>query len=311
MKNNLLTIIALSLLMNFSLAAKAWSEDLSLGVQKFNVGQFTVFALLDRESQMKADLFSGPLSSEEKEAYMPGGQAPSSVNIFLIQGPSGNILIDAGWGDAGPGANHFPERLELLNLKVEDIDAVILTHMHPDHIGGLLKGYDPVFPKARIAVARPELEFCLKQPGSEAKNGQAPPAPPTGEWPGIVARVYADRLTAFDFGQEPVLGLTALEAVGHTPGHTVFRLRSGDEELLLVGDIIHAAALQFPQPDECASFDQNRPQAVASRKKILNMVATEKVRLAGAHIPFPGVGTVTADNQNGFAFSPWPGTKAD
>lgn len=343
-------------------------------VKQFTVNNFTVYSILDRDSPMKAEIFSGPLSDDQKLALMPGGQAPGSVNIYLIKSPAGNILVDAGWGRSGPGRGVLAGRLKEIGLIHEDIDLVILTHMHPDHIGGLLDGPDPAFPKAKVLVARPELEYwsglvAEKQtppvapsaPVSEPEPTPAPepepsgapaPGPPenpesepaadTDDWankplapgasadqadeetqqltakppvapgdlPQAVIKAYGQRLTTFDFDQEISPGLTALSAVGHTPGHTIFLLKSGEHQLLFIGDLLHAAALQFPEPEEYASYDMDPVQAVATRKAVLQMAVDRDLPVAGAHIPFPGLGQVRADGKKGFTFSPVATTQA-
>lgn len=368
------------------------AADTENKVKQFTVNEFTVYSILDLDGSMKAELFSGPLSEEQKLALMPGGQAPSSVNIYLIKGPGGLILVDTGWGRSGPGDGLLAERLKKIGLNHGDIDLVILTHMHPDHIGGLLDGPEPAFPKAKILVARQELEFWsgqapkeapakaepapnpsdepqvkpepsvdpaeapkvdsapvaepaeapkvepekpLVEPGEDPKTepgpvsdtddwankplapgasadqdevDQAPrPAKPPvapGDLPQAVISAYGQRLATFEFDQEIGQGLTALSAVGHTPGHTIFLLESGEHRLLFIGDLLHAAALQFPEPDEYASYDQDPAQAVATRKAVLQMAVDRNLPVAGAHIPFPGIGQVRADGRNGFEFTP-------
>jgi glyoxylase-like metal-dependent hydrolase (beta-lactamase superfamily II) len=112
-------------------------------------------------------------------------------------------------------------------------------------------------------------------------------------------------MAIFSFGEKPVEGLTAKNAVGHTPGHTAFLLESGGEKLLFIGDLLHAAALQFPYPEMCASYDRDQSQAVISRRNILNEAADLNMPVAGAHIPHSGVGLV-AKSGDGFAFTVVP-----
>ena len=310
----------------------ALADESGAVIKQFTVNEYTVYPLLDRPGQMSIDLFSGPLSAEERAALMPGGTAPSSVNVFLITGPAGNILVDLGWGRSGPGEDLLPERLKMAGLTLDDIDLVLLTHMHPDHIGGLLNGRAPALAKARILVSGPELAYWTEQsrptpppvaapraepepavpdeepapaPSASADQAdEAAPAVPAGELPGAVITAYQGRIDIFDFGQEAAPGLTALKAVGHTPGHTVYLLKSGSSQLLFIGDLIHAAALQFPAPDECAKFDQASAQAVDSRREMLTLAADGGLPVAGAHLPFPGLGRVKADGKNGFIYSP-------
>jgi glyoxylase-like metal-dependent hydrolase (beta-lactamase superfamily II) len=334
-------------------AGAAQAEERGEGIRQFTVNDFTVYPIEDRETLMPAGLFSGPLSEKEKLAYMPGGQAPASVNVFLVRGSVGNWLIDAGWGRSDQGQEVLSGRLKQAGLSPDEIDLVILTHMHPDHIGGLLKGREPAFAKARVLLSRPELDYwaglsrpkavreapAAAQESAAPEEGPAdsesdrerpagelpvapsasadqpedgfdqPPAVAPGDLPGAVIEAYGQRLATFDFGQEILPGLTALAAVGHTPGHTVFLMESGAEKLLFIGDLIHAAALQFPRPDESASYDQDPLKAVQSRKMILKMAAEEKIPVAGAHIPFPGTGSVSQDGSGGFAFAPITGKR--
>lgn len=391
MKIALILVTAIAL--GFGLTgAYAWAADAENQAKQFTVNEFTVYSIQDLDGSMKAELFSGPLSVEQKLALMPGGQAPASVNVYLIKGSAGFILVDTGWGRSGPGQDRLAEQLKEIGLSHGDIDLVILTHMHPDHIGGLLEGSDPAFPKAKILVARQELEYWsglaeketpakaepepkpVNEPKVESKPsvepaeapkvesepsaepaeapevepnepsvepGEVPKTEPepvsdTDDWankplapgasadqddeepaskpakspvapddlPQAVIKAYGQRLTTFEFDQEIGQGLTALSAVGHTPGHTIFLLESGEHRLLFIGDLLHAAALQFPEPEESASYDQDPAQAVATRKAVMQMAVDRNLPVAGAHIPFPGIGQVKADGRNGFEFTP-------
>jgi len=298
-------------LLALPLAGSALSAD-SGAAKSFAIGQYTVMPGLDRQGQMKIDLFSGPLTPEERAALMPGGQAPSSVNIFVVRGPAGNILIDAGWGASDSSQNVLPERLKSAGLTFDDINLVLLTHMHPDHIGGLLRGTAPAFPKARVLVSAPELRYwqarveraAKGQPNSKIAepNPQAPAAAPA-DLPAAVMLAYGDRLETFEFDDRPAEGFTALSAIGHTPGHTAFLLESDGHKLLFIGDLLHAAALQFPQPDENSSYDVDPAQAAASRRAVLTLAADDNLPVSGAHIPFPGTGRVKKDGR-GFIFTP-------
>lgn len=410
---------ALALGLGLAAGPASAAAETGSSIKQFTVNEFTVYSIQDIDGAIKADLFSGPLSAEQRLTFMPGGEAPSSVNIYLIKGPAGHILVDTGWGRSGPGQGRLAEQLQEIGLSHGEIDLVILTHMHPDHIGGLLDGPDPAFPKAQILVARPELAFWSGQPAVEApvkpaaepaiepevKSGPEPadepeaessldpaiepeaesnpeptdepeaesspdpaiepeaesspesanepevepateptenpqpeptqvdgtddwaqkplapgasadqddeepqpaaakPAVVQGDLPQAVIDAYGPRLSTFEFDQEISPGLTALSAVGHTPGHTIFLLESGEHRLLFIADLLHAAALQFPEPEECPSYDQDPAQAVAARKAVLQMAVDRNLPVAGAHIPFPGIGQVQADGKHGFTFTP-------
>ncbi len=152
----------------------------------------------------------------------------------------------------------------------------------------------PEAPEDSAAVTPPPVSVARTEPARD-------------ELPRAMLAAYGDRLGTFEFGDEILPGFTAVEAVGHTPGHTAFSLKSGGQEILFVGDIVHAAALQFPEPDECAAYDRDKEQAVASRKRLLTLAAENNLPVAGAHIPFPGVGFVKTDGKRGFTFSPVSG----
>ncbi len=304
-------IASFALLLAAFMPKTLWAAD-GAGVKQFMVDKITVYPLLDANGTMDASIFRGPLSEEEKLAYMPGGKAPSSVNVFLLKMPGANVLIDVGWGLSGPGGEAVTKNMKLAGLTPDDIDIVLLTHAHPDHIGGLLDGRAAFFKKAKLMMSAPEYRAMgglLKIAPGGAEDGAAvqpseSQAPPRDDQSGQVLQAYQGRTESFAYGDEVLPGLTALDASGHTPGHTVFALKSGDREMLFVGDIVHAAALQFPEPEECATYDRDQVKAVESRREILTLAAEKNIVIAGAHIPFPGTGFVKADGKRGFTFTP-------
>jgi glyoxylase-like metal-dependent hydrolase (beta-lactamase superfamily II) len=256
-----------------------------------------VYSIEDRPGNMDISLFRGPASPEQRRAYFKDGKAPSSINVFLVRTGDRCSLVDTGFGVFGPGESALVERLADIGLTPDKIDAVLLTHMHMDHIGGLLKDGKRVFPKAVIHVARAELDYWLSRAAREPGNRNALLAQ-------SVAGVYGrDIAPTFTPGMEIQPGVTALDASGHTPGHTVFHVRAGDKELLIIGDLLHAAALQFPLPEECPTYDMDVPDAIKSRKRILDMAAEKGIPVAGMHIPFAGAGTVSKAGA-GYAFTP-------
>lgn len=245
------------------------------GVREFRFGEVRVWALQDAAAAMPRTLFAAagkPLPDTFPEQF------PASVNVFLVRSRNCNILIDTGYG---PGRGALAERLAALGIAPARIDAVFLTHIHPDHANGLLDAAGKAaFPAAKLYVAeaeyascRPELARCLEP--------------------------YRDRLIRFDFGRELPGGLVGVEASGHTPGHTLYRLGN----LYFAGDIVHAAALQLPHPEYCARYDAMPEKAVRSRLAVLREAAANQAVLLGAHIPFPGAVAVKSD---GGGFSAYP-----
>lgn len=256
----------------------------------------SVTALLDRQGGMDIGLFSGPATPEERQKYFTDGKAPSSINVFLIRANGKHILVDTGFGDAVPGESGLVPRLAQMGLLPEHIDFILLTHMHMDHIGGLLQGGSRAFPKAKVMAAGQELDYWLNMAAERPDNANAVLAK-------AVAREYGTDLAPFAEPGAILPGLTLVDAFGHTPGHTVFLLESGGKSLLILGDLLHAAALQFPLPDECPSYDIDPAKATEARRRIFDMAAEKNISVAGMHIPFPGTGSVTKEGK-GYTFTP-------
>lgn len=263
------------------------------------VGAISVTVLQDRANEMDISLFSGPATPEERQTYMPGGKAPASVNTFLIRAGDKNILVDAGFGTIIPGAPQLERNLAAVGLSPADIDIVLLTHLHTDHVGGLLKHKKRAFPKAKVMVSKPELEYWTSLAEKDSANANAALVKT------VVAEYGPDVLPPFALGAAVLPGVTSVDASGHTPGHSAFLVESDGKRLLIVGDLVHAAALQFPLPDECARYDMDSPAAVKARKAVLSMAAEKDIPVAGMHIVYPGMGRVKAEGK-GFVFTPLP-----
>jgi glyoxylase-like metal-dependent hydrolase (beta-lactamase superfamily II) len=252
----------------------------------------SVTVIQDLPGEMPVSIFSGPTPGEERAKYFTDGKAEAGINAFLLRVGGKIVLFDAGTGTLFPSPGKLAETLASLGVKPEDVDFVLLTHMHMDHIGGLLKEEKRAFPKAKIMVSKPELESWIALAEKDPSNVNA------GKVKAVVAAYGSDMLPPFAFGDTPLPGVTALDAVGHTPGHTVFQLTAGGKSLLIAGDVIHAMSLQFALPDECASYDMDPAQAVISRKRIFEMAAQKGIPIAGMHFPFANaVGTVKKDGK--------------
>ena len=270
---------------------------------KLSLGKVELLAIQDVAMDMPLSKFKGPLSDEQRNAYAQKEtnppSVPASVNVFIIKVNGQIIMVDSGLGDLAEPESFFVSRLEQAGLTPGDIDLIILTHMHFDHIGGLLKAGAPLFPKAKIKVSNLEREFWLNPNLLKDDTYKA-----NAELAQNVAKAYTGRFEGFEFNQEMAPGIVSLNAVGHTPGHTAFLVQSEDKALLIVGDLLHATALQFPHPDENAVFDMNPTQAAKSRKALLERAAREKLPIASMHIPFSGIGYVKENGLNGFEFTP-------
>ena len=253
----------------------------------FHSGAFEVTAIQDAPSTMRAGLF--PAIPETEFCKLAGAPlAPASVNVFLLKRDGKSILVDTGnGGERGTAIR----KLRQLGIAPEMIDVILLTHMHGDHIGGLLNAAGgAAFPTAIVYVAEPERDYWLSE---EAGSG--------GALAGKVRTAYGNRLKTFRFGEEPVPGIKALDASGHTPGHTVFD--TGD--LLIVGDLLHAAAIQFPHPEVSATYDMDPEKAARVRRHFFDQAAASAKPVAGMHLPCPGVGRIHREAAR-YVYAPEP-----
>ena len=252
--------------------------DPMLTCQKKNPGTFrrfdfterTVVAIEDQPGRMPGSLFK---SIDSRKGAPSKKFYSSSINVFLVKDKkSGKLfLIDAGYGRT---SSRLLPLLEGAGIGPEMISGVFITHIHPDHVGGLTRPDGRIaFPQAKVYIARKEYEAWKNDPN---RVGLAKHLTPCEK-----------NLVLVDFGKEIAgTGLTPLLYPGHTPGHTVFDLKTGakGERVTFVGDIVHAAELQLRAPSYCARFDMDPRTAVESRKKLLERGG----RWFGAHIPFPG-----------------------
>ena len=206
-------------------------------------------------------------------------------------------------GPAGafPGTGQLTQNLALAGATPESVNAVVITHLHGDHVGGVIDAAGRArFPNATLHVHGDDVAFW-----TNAEREAAAPADMKGMFQ--LARraiaAYGDRVRTFRDRAEIVPGLTAEPATGHTPGHSVYRLVSGDQQLLFIGDLMHARSLQMPRPAVTLAFDSDAAKARAARAAMLQQVAGTPVLIAGPHFPFPGIGRVERA-EPGYRFIP-------
>ncbi len=267
------------------------------------VGDFSVTAVSDGVLYSNHDVILGlDRADRERLTGIPYGQpVPLDVNCFLIRHGGRLMLSDAGSGHTmGPTLGKLPENLRALGVAPEAIDVILLTHLHPDHSLGLVdEGGQPIFPNAELIMHSVEAAFWLdraERPDDTervARNTKAQR---------VVTAPYRDRIRRVTDG-EVMPGIAAMLAPGHTPGHTNWLIQSGNDRLLIWGDIVHLASVQMARPDATLVFDVEPNVARATRERVLAMAAKERLTVAGAHLPAPGFGGLVPEGQ-GFAYVP-------
>lgn len=191
---------------------------------------------------------------------------PSAMGCFLLEADGHKILVDAGLG--APFSQLMP-KLEEAGMSPDDVELIYITHMHPDHIGGMLKGDTLVFPNADVYINRVEAE-AWQQIGQEQASLQQ-----------IVLAAYKDRLHLFEAGDTLQGGVVSMAAYGHTPGHTVFQ----KDSILIIADLMHGAALQTLHPEFCPRYDMDPEAAIDARIRIMKYARENNLTMYGMHIP--------------------------
>jgi glyoxylase-like metal-dependent hydrolase (beta-lactamase superfamily II) len=280
------------------------------GYYRMMVGQLEVTALYDGYIDLDPKVMKYTSAREVQSllarmfvASTPGMQ--TAVNAYLVNTGTHLVLVATGAaacfgpthaGSAGcrPASGYTPEQ----------VDTVLLTHLHGDHACGLTADGKPVFPNATVYADKADADYWLSESVAAAAPEAARPLFEMAR--GAVAPYQAaNHFRTFDAtaGEAPIPGVRAVPTRGHTPGHTGYLFASGQENLLLWGDIVHSHATQFRRPNIAIEFDVDSRQAVLTRQRVLADAAKGKLWVGGAHLPFPGLGHVRRD-QVGYTWVP-------
>jgi glyoxylase-like metal-dependent hydrolase (beta-lactamase superfamily II) len=215
-----------------------------------------------------------------------------SINAFLVNTGTKLVLIDSGAGTLyGACCGHLIENLRAAGYNPEQIDDVLLTHLHADHVGGIAPAGKMAFANATIHASKSDADYWLNDANETAGPGFLRPMF-EGDKASLKPYIAAGRFVPFDGGPELVAGIRAIPAPGHTPGHTFYMITSRGRSLLLWGDVVHVAAIQFPDPAVSVEYDYDPKQAETTRRAVFSEAAKARMWIGAAHISFPGLGHV-------------------
>ena len=304
----LATAVAATLLWSSAAHAEApMVKTAAPGFFRMMLGDFEVTALSDGTVALPVDKIltnttPGKVDQALAKSFL---KAPleTSVNGYLINTGSKLVLVDTGAaGLFGPTLGNLVANLKAAGYQPEQVDAVVITHMHADHVGGLMAGDKLTFPNATVHADKHDADFWLSQ-----ANMDKAPKEAKGFFQGAMASlnpyVAAGKFKPFDGNTELVPGIKAQAARGHTPGHSTYAVESKGQKLVLWGDLMHVAAVQFANPSVTIQFDTDSKAAAVQRKKAYAEAAKQGYWVAGAHLSFPGIGHLRSDGK-GYTFVP-------
>ena len=304
-----LSVIVGALAVSSALAQTPIAKDEAPGWYRMRLGNFEITALSDGTLELPVDKLFTKVDPHRirlllARSYL-SNDVRTTVNAFLVNTGTRLVLIDTGTGTSqmfGPNLGHLLANLQRAGYSPDQVDEIYVTHMHTDHIGGLMRGGQPSFANATVRADVREAGHYL----SESQMAAAP-AGEREDYESAMAifkpYIAAKKFEPFDGETQLIPGVRAMPAPGHTPGHTVYVIESQGEKMVVWGDLMHVAALQFPQPSATIQFDWNTKQSAQQRRLIFADIAKNGYFAAAAHVAFPGIGKLRAEG-DGYAWVP-------
>jgi glyoxylase-like metal-dependent hydrolase (beta-lactamase superfamily II) len=268
------------------------------GFYRYKVGEFEVTSINDGSRTFAMpDGFVKNVGKEEalaaaEAAYMPKDQVTVPFNPQIVNTGSKLVLIDAGYGPGiAPSVGLLPAGMAAAGIDPKAIDVVVLSHLHPDHINGVKTADGKLaFPNAELKVPALDWAFWMNDENMAKASSDMMKA-----YFQNVRKILADqagKVGKYEWGQEVAPGITAIDAHGHTPGHTAFAVASGSARVLIQSDVTNIPELFLRHPDWHVAFDIDPVVAAQTRHKIYDMAAAERMTVVGFHFQFPSIGHV-------------------
>lgn len=277
------------------------------GFYRLAIGDFEVTALSDGTNMLPATklLQGDPARIEEalKRNYL-GEMVETSHNCFLVNTGARLVLIDAGAGSLlGPTTGHLLSNLRASGYRPEQVDELYLTHLHADHVGGLMIEGQRAFPNAIVRVDKRDTDYWLSEANMRAAPDEAKRFFQAAT-ASITPYMQVGKLAVFEGDTDLMPGVRAQTAYGHTPGHTMYVVESRGEKIVLWGDVVHVAGVQFKDPSVTIQYDADASEAERVHELAFADAAENGYMVGGAHISFPGLGHVRRDAENTYTYLP-------
>lgn len=305
----LLAALSLGLASGQASAAAPLQGEQVPGFHRLAVGDLEVTALFDGYNDLGPSLLHGmPLAEIQKiltAKHNTGPGVQTAFNAFLINTGKQLVLVDTGAGACiGPTSGWLSKSMEAAGYHPAQVDVVLLTHMHLDHVCGLVdaKG-QAIFPNAQVFAAKAEEDYWLAPQHLKDAPEEAKPYFEIAVH-SVAPYKASGRLHSFTT-VAPVAGVTLVNEAGHTPGSTGYLFSSKGQSILFAGDIIHIGPVQFDHPELSIAFDANPEQAIAAREQLFTELVKSGTWMAAAHLPFPGIGHIEQQDDH-FVWLPLP-----